>query len=241
MPSITSNTPSGIIKDAMFNAGLLATGEDPTSEDYAVNFRRLNDLINLWQTQGLKLFLNSEISFALIAGVNTYNFADPLVVPQSIYKRVLQGRVVESVGGTSRPIYPISWDEWNRLAQPQEGTIVQYLVDKQTDQLVVKFWNTPSVQEATNTPILLVQRQVINAINLEESMEFPQEWRIALCWGLADEISTGQPQAIMDRCEKKAKIFRDALEDWDVEDAPTSFAPDYRFQNSAYSSAGKFR
>lgn len=240
MPSITSNTPYGIIKDAMFNAGLLATGDDPTSEDLAVNFRRLNDLINLWQTQGLKLFLNREFTIPMIAGQTFYDLTDPLVVPSKNIVRILQGRIV-TPEGSNRPIYPVSWDEWNRLSQPTDGAVVNYFVDKQVDKIRVGLWNTPGVFEVTNTCILLGQYQVVNAVNLEESMEFPQEWRIALCWGLADEISTGQPQAIMDRAEKKAKIYREALEDWDVEDAPTSFAPDYRFQNSGYASSGNFR
>lgn len=230
MPSITSNTPYGIIKDAMFNAGYLQEGQDPNSEQLATNFRRLNDLINLWQTQGLKLFLNREVTVPIVAGQNEYLFNNPAEVPQKPYTRVLQGRVVDP-NGTTRPIYPVSWDEWNRLALPATGTITQYLADKQATTLKVKVWNTPSVQEALNTMVFLMQFQIINPINLEQSMEFPQEWRIALCWGLADEISTGQPQAIMDRCEKKASIFREALEDWDVEDAPTMFATDYRMQH----------
>ena len=55
-----------------------------------------------------------------------------------------------------------------------------------------------------------------------------QPGMMGLRWALADELSTGQPQAIMDRCERKATAYRQALEDWDVEDAPTSFTPDQR-------------
>lgn len=238
MPSITSNTPQGIIKDAMFNAGYLQRGQDPSSEDYADYFRRLNDLINLWQTQGLKLFLNREVTLPMIAGQKFYDLSDPLVVPQQNIKRILQGRV-ETPAGVQRPIYPVSWDEWNRLSQPAAGSVVNYFVDKRVTSIRIGLWNTPDANEVVNSCILLAQYQVENAINLEQDMEFPQEWRIALCWGLADEISTGQPQAIMDRCEKKAKIFRDALEDWDVEDAPTTFAPDYRMQYQG--SNGGFR
>ena len=68
-------------------------------------------------------------------------------------------------------------------------------------------------------------------------MNFPIEWRIALRWGLADELATGQPQSIMDRCQQRAISYRTMLEDWDVEDAPTRFTPDSRGQYSM----GKFR
>ena len=65
-------------------------------------------------------------------------------------------------------------------------------------------------------------------VSVNDQMNFPQEWFLALRWGFADEICTGQPQAIMDRCEKKATMYREALEDWDVEDTSTRFQPDTR-------------
>ncbi len=49
---------------------------------------------------------------------------------------------------------------------------------------------------------------------------------MALRWGLADDICTGQPGEIMRRCAERAKAYREALEDWDVEDAATQFQPD---------------
>ena len=75
---------------------------------------------------------------------------------------------------------------------------------------------------------LLVQNQITQMVSLTDTTAFPLEWSMGLRWGLADELATGQPQAIMDRCEKRATAYRQALEDWDVEDAPTSFTPDQR-------------
>jgi hypothetical protein len=130
--------------------------------------------------------------------------------------------------GTYRPINALSWNEWNSLPQINQGAITGYLVDKQTLSLVVKFWNTPDASEALNTVVLLVEQQAANPFNLESNVSFPQEWRIALRWGLADDIATGQPQAIMDRCQSRATFYRQMLEDWDVEDTQTTFAPDMR-------------
>ena len=49
-----SNTVYGIINDAMHDAGYLQEGEIPNSDQLASNQRRLCDIINLWQTQGLR-------------------------------------------------------------------------------------------------------------------------------------------------------------------------------------------
>lgn len=232
-----SNTAYGIIADAMQDAGLLGEGEDPNSEQLSIYLRRLCDVINLWQTQGLKLFLLEEISLDLIAGQNTYTVNPTAGSYPQRHLQVLQGRV-ETPAGIKRPLNSISWQEWNRLSDTGDSTIVSYFVDKQPTSLIVKFWNTPDTAEALNTAVLLVRTQADNPMNLESNVSFPQEWRIALRWGLADDICTGQPQAIMDRCSQRAQFYRQQLEDWDVEDTTTSFAPDQRL---GYGVEGRFR
>jgi hypothetical protein len=61
-------------------------------------------------------------------------------------------------------------------------------------------------------------------------MAFPSEWALTLEWGLAHQISTGQPESVIERCESNWQYFEMALEDWDVEDASTRFEPDQRSQ-----------
>ncbi len=229
MPSPTTKTVYSIINDAMHDAGFLETGELPNSQQLADNFRRLNDIINLWQTGGLKLFLNETVDIPIVAGTSLYQLNG--------YKRVLMGNVItpESI---RRPLVVMSWYDWMRLSQTSNlGMISSYFVDKQVPGCAIRVWNTPDTSEEVNILQFLTQVEVTNPINLEEDMDFPQEWRIALRWGLADDICTGQPQAIMDRCAMRAKVYREALEDWDVEDAPTQFAVD----NRGTRQTGRFR
>ena len=233
-----SNTIYGIINDAMHDAGLLEEGEIANSEQLATNFRRLSDIINLWQTQGLKLFLLQQIDVTLIASTGLYSFGPTGTVVMAKPSRVLQANVV-TPAGVQRPLVPMSWNDWMTLSQRNRpGTISSYFVDKQTTLLNVHFWNPPDATDAANKAQMLMQVEAPNPVNLEESMNFPQEWRIALRWGLADDICTGQPAAIMERCAQRSVIYRTALEDWDVEDTPTSFAPDTR---SGYGVQGRFR
>lgn len=235
----TSSTIYGIIDDAMHDAGYLGEGDQPNSEQLASNFRRLNDIVNLWQTQGLKLFLLQEITVPLVAGQHTYVFSPSGDVVMAKPSRVLDAYILDP-NGVRRPLLSLAWKDWNTLPQitGNDSTISSYFVNKQALELQVRFWNTPDTAEALNTAVLLMQVQAPNQANLQDNMNFPQEWRMALRWGLADDICTGQPQAIMDRCAQRAQIYRGILEDWDVEDAPTSFAPDTR---SGYGVQGRFR
>lgn len=222
------NTVYKIINDAMHDAGYLEEGELPNSEQLATNFRRLSDIINLWQTQGLKLFLNKELVVPIVASQELYSLGPTGNVVMPKPTRVLQANVV-TPQSIRRPLVPLSWNEWMTLSQTANlGMISSYFVDKQSTVLNVRVWNTPDASEALNTLHLLIQKEVLTPLNLEEDMDFPQEWRIALRWGLADDIATGQPQAIMDRCAQRASVYREALENWDVEDAPTRFGVDFR-------------
>lgn len=232
MPAPNINSAKSIVETALRHSGKLAEGQTPTSDQYANGLMDLTRLCNLWQTQGLKLWLQTDLEVTLVAGVGGQG--DPYVlgpggdVNMTKPLRIQQGYYMDA-NGVRRPIYPLSWDEWMRLSQTsQQGQISQYFVNKQQTSLLVNFWLIPDTVAATGTAHLLCQQQVETAINLTDTMNFPTEWSIALVWGLADEVCTGQPQAIMDRCRMKAIEYRAMLEDWDVEDAQTSFAPDQR-------------
>lgn len=231
---ILFNSPNRVINEAMFNAGLLQRGEDAGSEDIADYSNRLNSLINYLQTQGLKLWLLVDFGITLVAGTNQYNMGPAGNVVMTKPMRAIQGYYLDNnTPPVRRPIYVMSWDEWLRLSQTgQQGAISQFFIDKQQLSLNAYFWPTPDTQAATGTAHLLLQQQVTNFTGITDTMNFPLEWFNVLSWGLANEICTGQPQAIMDRCEKNAMKYQNALEAWDVEDASTQMVPDS--QKSGY-------
>lgn len=212
---------------AMLDSGLLQKGSDPDSEDFANYMQRLNDLINLWQTQGIKLWLQEEFPISLVVGVRQYVLGPAGALLAVKPTRVLSSAFYADSSGNRRPLSIISRDEWMKLSNiTNQGAINSYFPDKQQDNLAINLWLTPDADAATGQAVFLIQNQVPNLVSLTDSMAFPQEWFVALRWGLADEICTGQPQAIMSRCAAKAAIYFNMLESWDVEDASTSFAPD---------------
>lgn len=237
MTTPSDNTAYPVVTDAYRDAGLLQRGDNLNPEQLAEGMRRLRDLINFWQTQGLKLWVNEDIPVTLIEGQAAYTFKPGGTVDMTKPLRVLEAYYLTSADEVRRELTVMSLRDYWQLGQAgtltaNRGAVTQYLVEKQATQLKVTLWLTPDAEEVANGDVhLLMQTQITNPAALTETMNFPPEWRIALRWGLADDLSTGQPQAIMDRCSQKAEIFRNALENWDVEDAPTSFAPDPRAGN----------
>lgn len=234
----TFNTPERIIREAMREAKLLGRGQNPSSEAFADYLNRLQDMVNQWQTQGLKLWLDHDLNIGpLVAGQSLYTFGPGGTINMTKPLRVLQGYYIELAGAVRRPLLVLSREEYFRLSTvAQTGAINSYYVDKQLLTLNVYLWLTPDAQAITGEAHGIFQQQVDHLIQLNQQMTFPVEWYLALMWGLASEICGGQPQATMDRCEKMAGKYKTELEDWDVEDASTSFAPDQRvaYINSSF-------
>lgn len=228
MTAPADNTPAAIIEDAMVDSGLLQEGDSPNSEQLAKYSRKLRDIIKVEQTQGLKLWLNVDTTVVLVAGTATYTFGPTGTVVMTKPMRVIDAYYADSTLNR-RPIFSLSRTEYDRLSQiTQTGQVTQYFVDKQQTLLSVSFWLVPDATAATGRVHLVLQSQVTSFTNLTETMNFPDEWRMFLHWALADEICTGQPVTIMERCAQKAEMYRRILEDWDVEDADTRFEPDIR-------------
>lgn len=222
------NTPARAIEYAMKDAGLLSRGDLPDSDQYAEYGNRLNDMINLWQTQGLKLWLNYDLPITLTQGVGKYTLGASGTVVMTKPMRIFDSFTINS-GGTRRPLTIISRAEYNRLSNvTNQGALNSVFVDKQQTYLGVYFWMVPDSVAATDTAYLTIQQAVQNFTGLNDQMNFPQEWFMALRWGLADDICGGQSKSIMDRCQQRATTYRTALEDWDVEDASTFWQPDQR-------------
>lgn len=239
----------GIITDAMIDVGKLRMGGEPGSEDLAQNSRRLNKLINYLMTQGCKLFLIEDVQLTLVPplpngnGVNLYTLGPTgTVVMQKPLRVISAYYLYNGTGANSNqyPLVPISYpDEWNRLSNLlSPGPVNSYAVDKQSVNLNVHLWNPPDAFTCSNGSVVLqVETSVTNFTGLTDTMQFPIEWSLALEWGLAEQISTGQPVAVQAKASAMAMKYIQALEDWDVEDADTMFQPDQRM----YQNTGRFK
>jgi hypothetical protein len=233
-PSI--NNAYGIICDAMLDAGKLRRGDEPGSEDVAEYMRRLNKLINYFMTQGCKLWLIQNLALVLTPpvsatqGVALYTLGPTGTVVMQKPLRVISGYYLD-IYNDQRPLIPLSYpDEYTRLSNVlQPGSVNSYAVDKQELTLNVYLWNPPDTYTAANGSVhLMIETSVTQFSGITDSMNFPIEWAMALEWGLANQISAGQPSLVQAKCSSNAQLYQTALENWDVEDADTMFQPDQR-------------
>ena len=210
----------------MEDAGLLEDGADPSPDQSGRYLQRLNDMINTWVTQGCKLFLIQDISVPLIQGTNLYTFGPTGTVVMTRPYRV-EDAYFSDQNGIRRPLLPMARWDWDRLSQiNNQGAINQYFVDKQLATLNIYLWNVPDATSALGTFHPVFRTQVTNFVAITDQIVFPTEWFMALRWGLCSDLCTGQPDAIVQRAQQNAEMYRQMLEGWDTEDAPTSIQPD---------------
>lgn len=230
MPAPTYfNTPARIIRGAMENAGLIGDNVEPTSDQYARHSNKLNDLISLWMVKdGLKLWTWVDQPVTLVAGTGTYaamsggaiDLARPYDVEEVYY--------VPSSGG-QRPVGQMSWTDWLAVSQDtQQGSVTRVFIEKLADRLNVHCRQVPDTAAAAGVLHVVFSTQIVNFTGLVDTMSFSTPWFLALQWGLAAEICTGQPQPIVERCEMKAQYYYNILSDSDVENVPTQFEVDSR-------------
>lgn len=225
------NTPELAIRDAMREAQLIEKGQNPNSEDLAIHLERLNALIQVETTQGLKLFLWKDFAPVLNPGgvpTQTYPITTPFANASTNPQQMREAYYLYP-SGTQYPLLSFSWNEWNILStRSQQGQPTNFFVDKQATTFNFNLWPVPNATAALGTAHLLIRQRAPQMLQINEQTLFPTEWFLFLVWRLASEICTGQPEAIVKRCDEKSAMYRNLLEGFDVEDTGTQFQPDSR-------------
>src|ERR1700689_410128 len=153
-------TIQGISGRGMLNAGLLGKGKQPTSWDYADCLNRINGIAYLWQTQGIKLWLQEDYALQapiLQVGLNLYGFGPAGNVPMVKPTRLVEDSFYfQDRFGNRRPLIPMSRNEYNTLTVlPQQGAVNSFYVDKQQYVTNVFLWLTPDQWTVTNGAVHL--------------------------------------------------------------------------------------
>lgn len=223
------NTPQRVIWDAYFNAAKIGVGSDPSSEQYAIGMNRLNNLVNIRQTEGLRLWLQQDLSVTLVAGQNLYTFGPAAGIIMTRPTRIIEAyyQYPATSNQTNVPLNMISRNEWDSLGTfTSQGMVNSVFVDKQIPQLNVWLWLNPDAITALGTVHLIIQQQQPNVTGLVDTMVLGPEWFLYLSWELALELSQGQPVAVQEKCEKHAMRWKEVVDNFDYEDTGTRFAPD---------------
>lgn len=233
---MTTNTSQAIIEKAYADSMKLPRGGVLTSAQLTDGLERLQDIVNLEATLGLKLFLETEVVLSLTVNKQVYSFRPGGDVSMPRPLRVKDAVYVAS-GGQSRSLIPMGRTDWaQQTARNDAGTINLYFAERLHDRLNLYFWNKPDVSAATGT-VRVTLHVAATTLTLALNTHYPPEWVMFLRWALCADLASGMPVEVIQRAEQKAQQYRSILEAFDVEDAPTRLQPTYpRYNPSEFSS-----
>lgn len=221
-----STLASAVIQKAYQNAGKISRGGTPSAAQYADALSTLSDIIAYEATKGLKLWLETEVSLTLVAGQQKYSFMPSGSVSQVRPLRVKEASYADS-GGAVRDLTPISRSEWTSSTnRTQTGSVTQYFAEKLYDRLNLYLWFIPDATAATGTIRVVLANEGTLPVLISDDTKFPVEWALFLQWRLSAELATGMPPDVIMRCDQMTSLYRDQLENQDVEEAPTFFTLD---------------
>ena len=200
----------------------------------AVNF---NFLVKHLQTKGIKLWTVVEQVVPYTATKTTYTIGPSGGdITSDKPLRLIQAYLLNTLvtPNINTPLQILSKQEYNVLGSPSStGVTNSVFLDVGTTLSTVYIYLTPDTFTATNYQLhLIVQRPIQDLNNSTDVPDFANEWYNTLLWLLADDIAIEYEVPANHRQEimMKAKMYREELEEWDVENTSTFFQVDTRAQ-----------
>lgn len=196
-------TIDAIILDSYKKAGVLPIefeiGSDVQWNARAAHGRRtLNRLLNSFSTHRyFEYFVNLDV-IDLTAGDHQYTLdADILnIVDDGSYIPASNDPEEEETSGET-PVKPISAWRWNQLSsKASQGTPVQYFIERNASQLVLRLWPVPS--EAGKIRFR-THRIPGSSSTGSDNPDFNRHWELWAVYALAYEFSTDTSMPREDR------------------------------------------
>jgi hypothetical protein len=184
MPS--PSTALGLIKAAMRQIGVIATGETPSAAEAADGLAALNDVLETWATEQMTVW-SDAVAFTATAGVGTYTIGPTGTFVTTRPVRVLS--LYSSIDGVDYPAMEWPYEQWQAVAVKATSSTwperYAYVNDFPDGRLFL--WPVP----ATTLQLQIgIQTPLAAAAGLATTLSYPPGYYRALQWELAAELAS---------------------------------------------------
>lgn len=184
MPS--PSTALELIKAAMRQIGVIATGETPSAAEATDGLSALNDVLETWNTEALSVWTDAVLPFVATPNVGTYTVGPSGAFVTARPVRILS--IYSSYLGVDYPATEWTYEQWQSVAVKATAATYPeryaYVNDFPDGRLFL--WPVPAV---AITLYLGVQTQLSNVASLATAITYPPGYYRALQWSLAAELS----------------------------------------------------
>lgn len=175
---------------------------------------------------------------------STVSLASPMTGPANQYAnvfagplpprptRLLDGYLNQTGSGSNTPVRIISKEEYFRFGTPTSpGTPVQIMYDPQLPYGLVKIY--PVQNTAGNTLFLEAQALFEDFTTSTDNPDLPQEWLMAIVWGLSYELAF-----MYGMTETRLNLCKQSRDEWMGFAGDSSQEPSAMFQPDYYTTQG---
>lgn len=152
-------------------------------------------------------------------------------VPMTRPLRILECNRKDS-SGNETTINPLTLNEFDNLPnKTSQGTPVNYFYDPTIKNGTFYLWQTPDAATVAEYTIEIVYNAPIEDMdNLDDELDFPQEWYEAVIYGLAYRLAPENGLAQSERLMLKQDAIEalDLARDYDAEDGSLYIQPEVR-------------
>ena len=224
----------GLITLALRKIRVLQDGQAASSNDITNANDNINILLKNWQVRALILALYQQIAVPLVTNQTSYTIGPvgaDVIIERPI--QVVDGSFVSDGAGNDTTLRIISRQEYDQITNKTTSGVVDGIYWKpaiditpappiyQTSPSIG--WGTlflflPSVNNA-QTVYINTRRAVQDVINGGDEFDLPQEWFLALLYGLAALLADDY-EVPEDRCmrlQKQADMYLENLLEWQRE------------------------
>lgn len=219
-----------IISAALRKIGALADGQTASSTQLTNGQEALNSLAVRFQTLGMPLWKRAQYSLTLVNGTATYTIGVGQTT-NTAFPIKLHSAVLRHTSGSVQDMIRVSREEFNLLTTASTGKPVEYTYQPLVNYGVLKVWPTPDSTTASSYTMELTYTAPVQGFTSSaETPDFPQEWQLALIYGLAVLLAPEYGVPLNDRSElkKEAKQYLDDALDFNYENTSIFFQRDER-------------
>lgn len=183
--------------------------------------RWMNIMLKAWEADGVMGWTETEGSLALVQSDVDYVFGSGgsfTTIPLDI----LDMRITRN--GTDMPMTRKSKQDYQALPlKTNEGYPTQYMYDRQRDGGTLYVW--PAPDSVASTVKFTYRRRIMDMLTATDNFDVPQEWYMALIYGVADQLipiygKSGTPRA-MD-VTQKATVAYNSVKSFDIDEGESS-------------------
>ena len=246
----TGTTNLSLTRDQLISASLrtlrvLQEGQTANANQITTGAEAINTLIANWQSNGLQLWTYQWLTIPCQVNKTSYTIgpsgADVTNVrPLKLMESGCYIRNTLTTPYVDTPLIVLSRTDYaNFGSKSSQGTpnsiyyqpgidVAGGTTSPATGYGTLYLYTTPV--DANHQIVGNFQRPIYQMTAGTDEFDFPQEWFLALRFGLAEVLADEYevPEARLVRVAQQAERYHQKVQDWSVEEAPFRFQPDFR-------------